>query len=180
VNENNEVVIKVVVGNNEVVSESASETVSLKMNENNEVVILVVIAFVTTSEEVAIIVRYFSADAKIKEYCSSTEMVAHFFTKPVKGRQCMKLQNEILVSVNPRCLDYSLEDCRSVLNIAATGGGQTTSTGTDTGWISGELKKDEQTERIVSRLDSAKTQDCSKGVFTGTEKRTETAEIWKE
>ena len=67
-----------------------------------------------------------------------------------------------------------------LLNIAATGDGQTTSTGTDTGWITGELKKDEQTERIVSCLDSAKTQDCSKGVFTGTEKRTETAEIWKE
>ena len=104
-------------------------------------------------------IRYFfvkdrvdSGEVKI-EYCPTKEMVADFFTKPLQGSQFTKLRNEIM-NVNPHCLDYSLEDCRSVLNIATTGGGQAKDMGTENGWITVDSKK---IKRIVSCLNSAKT-----------------------
>ena len=104
--------------------------------------------------------RVASGEVKI-EHCPK-EMVADFFTKPLQGSQFIKLKDGIM-NANPRCLDYSLEDCRSVLNIAATNGGQTECTGTDTGWIIVESKKAKQAKRIMSRMNDAKTRNDHDG-----------------
>ena len=44
-------------------------------------------------------------------------MIADYFTKPLQGALFTKLRNEIM-NVNPDHVDYALEDCRSVLNLA--------------------------------------------------------------
>jgi hypothetical protein len=43
--------------------------------------------------------------------------MADFFTKPLQGVLFLKLRNEIM-NVNPQCIDYGSEDCRSVSNLA--------------------------------------------------------------
>jgi hypothetical protein len=44
-------------------------------------------------------------------------MIADYFTKPLQGALFLKMRNEIM-NVNPDHIDYALEDCRSVLNMA--------------------------------------------------------------
>jgi len=44
-------------------------------------------------------------------------MIADYFTKPLQGALFTKLRNEIM-NINPDHVDYALEDCRSVLNLA--------------------------------------------------------------
>ncbi len=84
-------------------------------------------------------------------------MVADFLTKPLQGSQFVKLRDEIM-NANPHCLDYSFEDCRSVLNVATTTGGQTKVSGNETEWITVESKKAvRQAKRIESRTSSAET-----------------------
>ncbi|KAI2500335.1 Reverse transcriptase (RNA-dependent DNA polymerase) [Fragilaria crotonensis] len=68
-------------------------------------------------------IRYFfvkdridSGDLTVK-YCPTGEMIADYFTKPLQGTLFTKLRNEIM-NVNPDHVDYALEDCRSVLNLA--------------------------------------------------------------
>jgi hypothetical protein len=68
-------------------------------------------------------IRYFfvkdridSGDLTVK-YCPTGEMIANYFTKPLQGASFTKLRNEIM-NVNPDHVDYALEDCRSVLNLA--------------------------------------------------------------
>jgi hypothetical protein len=78
----------------------------------------------------------------------------------------VKLRDEIM-NANPHCLDLSFEDCRSVLNVATTTGGQTKVSGNETEWITVESKKAVRQAirishaRVVPRL----------GTITGTEKR---------
>jgi hypothetical protein len=74
-------------------------------------------------------IRYFFVKDKIAsgevtvKYCPTGEMVADYFTKPLQGALFTKLRN-IIMNINPDHLDYSLEDCRSVLNLAAGNSGQ--------------------------------------------------------
>jgi hypothetical protein len=118
-------------------------------------------------------IRYFFVKDRIAsgevriEHCPTKEMVADFFTKPLQGSQFVKLRDEIM-NANPRCLDYSLEDCRSVLNVATTTDGQTKVSGNETEWITVESKKAaRQAKRIVSRTRVVPRL----GTITGTEKR---------
>jgi hypothetical protein len=117
-------------------------------------------------------IRYFFVKDRIAsgevriEHCPTKEMVADFFSKPLQGSQFVKLRDEIM-NANPHCLDLSFEDCRSVLNVATTTGGQTKVSGNETEWITVESKKAVRQAirishaRVVPRL----------GTITGTEKR---------
>ena len=106
------------------------------------------------------------------EHCPTKDMVADFFTKPLQGSQFTKMRDKIM-NVNPRCLDYSTEDCRSVLNIATVSGKQTVGTGTQNNWITVESKGDKrqakrtmkkQNKRIESRLNHVKTRSVDGNV----------------
>ena len=69
-------------------------------------------------------IRYFFVKDKIVsrevtvKYYPTGEMVADYFTKQLQGSLFTKLRN-IITNINPDHLDYSFEDCRSVLNLAA-------------------------------------------------------------
>ncbi|KAI2499082.1 Reverse transcriptase (RNA-dependent DNA polymerase) [Fragilaria crotonensis] len=68
-------------------------------------------------------IRYFFVKDRIASgdvtvtYCPTEKMIADYFTKPLQGALFLKMRNEIM-NVNPDHMDYALEDCRSVLNMA--------------------------------------------------------------
>ncbi|KAI2491042.1 Reverse transcriptase (RNA-dependent DNA polymerase) [Fragilaria crotonensis] len=68
-------------------------------------------------------IRYFfvkdriaSGDVRVT-YCPTEKMIADYFTKPLQGALFLKMRNEIM-NINPDHVNYALEDCRSVLNMA--------------------------------------------------------------
>jgi hypothetical protein len=96
-----------------------------------------------------------------------------------------------IMNVNPRCLAYATEDCRSVLNIATTDDKQIDGAGTETGWITVESKKvkrqakqamEKQTKRIKSCLTylKSRTYDKSRNYDGNGEAKTKRVRFMKE
>ena len=59
--------------------------------------------------------RIACSEVKI-EYCPTQEMMADFFPKPLQGVSFTRMR-DMIMNVNPQCLDYAYEDCRSELNM---------------------------------------------------------------
>jgi hypothetical protein len=72
----------------------------------------------------------------------------------------LKLRDEIM-SVNPQCLDYGSEDCRSVLNVAAGTTVGTDRHANDDAWMTVESKKERRAKRLKSCMNTGKTQSVS-------------------
>ncbi len=112
-------------------------------------------------------IRYFfvkdriaSGEVKI-EHCPTQDMMADFFTKPLQGSMFTKMRDGIM-NVNPQCMNYAYEDCRSVLNVAEGHYKFGETSGTDNGWITVISKRAKQAKRLESRVSAGKNGNVSR------------------
>ena len=112
-------------------------------------------------------IRYFfvkdriaSGEVKI-EHCPTQEMMADFFTKPLQGGLFIKMRDGIM-NLNPQCVSYANEDCRSVLNVVDGHDNMIETSGTGNDWLAVKSKRTKTNERMRSRVSAGKNGSVSR------------------